>query len=55
MSDYYSSGDHQQLTMYAGTRGEIEVCDTCVNVLGLNIRWDQAHGTWHEERGLVRP
>ncbi len=22
--------------------GELEVCDTCVNVLGYNIRWDQA-------------
>lgn len=23
--------------------GEIEVCDTCINSLGYNVAWDQAH------------
>jgi len=34
-----SSGEHKRIVMY----GELAVCDTCVNSLGFNIRWDQSH------------
>lgn len=40
MTDQYSSGEHRKVEMYGGS---IEVCDTCVNVLGYNARWDQSH------------
>jgi len=35
--DHYSSGQHLKV-VHQGS----PVCDTCTNVLGLNIRWDQA-------------
>jgi hypothetical protein len=31
--------DHQKIIV----EGEIEVCDTCINSLGYNIAWQQAH------------
>lgn len=35
--DYVSSGQHRQVTH----QGSV-VCDTCINVLGINVRWDHA-------------
>lgn len=35
--EHYSTGEHKRVTHDGG-----EVCDTCINILGLNIRWDQA-------------
>jgi len=35
--DKYSSGEHRKVMHQRSY-----VCDTCINVLGINIRWDQA-------------
>jgi hypothetical protein len=37
MSDVLSSGKHDRIVRYG-----FDVCDTCINSLGLNIRWEQA-------------
>lgn len=38
--DAISSGEHRRVVM---PDSDLPVCDTCTNVLGLNIRWDQSH------------
>ena len=35
--DHYSTGKHVKVMHQGGY-----VCDTCINVLGINIRWDHA-------------
>ncbi|MDF2895751.1 MAG: hypothetical protein K0Q46_2537 [Rhodococcus erythropolis] len=35
-----SSGQHRKVLLQAGD--DLPVCDTCVNILGLNVRWDHA-------------
>ena len=35
--DRYSTGKHVKVMHQGGY-----VCDTCVNILGINIRWDHA-------------
>lgn len=38
--DPISSGEHRKISMNGD---DFYVCDTCTNILGLNIRWDQSH------------
>ena len=49
MSEQVSSGEHLRTEMYAG---ELVVCDTCINGLGYNVRWDQAHPDLFEQMNL---
>ena len=39
--DMISSGEHRKVSM-SGDSFFVCVCDTCTNVLGLNVRWDHA-------------
>lgn len=36
----HSSGEHRRVRL--GEGDHLPVCDTCTNVLGLNVRWDHA-------------
>lgn len=36
----HSSGKHRRVRLSEGD--DLPVCDTCTNVLGLNVRWDHA-------------
>ncbi|WP_065962414.1 hypothetical protein [Curtobacterium sp. UCD-KPL2560] len=36
----HSSGEHRRVRL--GQGDDLPVCDTCINVLGLNVRWDHA-------------
>ena len=46
MAEQTSSGEHRKVSLYGG---EIDVCDTCVNSLGYNITWEQAHLSVEQE------
>lgn len=45
-----SSGEHRRVIRHVGD--DLPICDTCINVLGLNVRWDHAV-LRHEREGIT--